>query len=41
MAKIMDEYFDTVTNEQFLMDLIEAGIMDCPDKVEVLVKNEP
>lgn len=28
----MDEYFSTVTDEQFQKDLIAAGIENCPDK---------
>ena len=32
ITKIMDEYFKTVTPEQFEKDLIEAGIENCPDK---------
>lgn len=32
VTKVMDEYFRTVTPEQFEKDLIEAGINNCPDK---------
>jgi len=34
VAKIMDEYFETVTPEQFEKDLIEAGIENCPNKCD-------
>lgn len=33
ISQIMDEYFRTVSDEQFEKDLIKAGILRCPDKV--------
>ena len=32
VSRLMEEYFKTVTPEQFEKDAIEAGILECPDK---------
>jgi len=40
MAEVMDQYFSTVTDEQCEKDLIEAGILRCPDKMEVEIVAE-
>lgn len=37
--KIMMEYFKTVTPEQFEQDLLDAGILECPDKNDCPINN--
>lgn len=41
VTKLMEEYFRTVTPEQFEKDLIDAGILDCPDEFEFMVQGDP
>lgn len=41
VTKLMEEYFRTVTPEQFEKDLLDAGILQCPDRFEFEVKGDP
>ncbi len=41
IKKLMDEYFDTVTDGQFALDMIKAGISECPFKVNISLEGDP
>lgn len=40
VSKLMEEYFRTVTSEQFERDSIDAGILECPDKFTFSIQGD-
>jgi hypothetical protein len=38
VTRLMEEYFKTVTPEQFEKDLIDAGIEECPFKADIVTE---